>query len=526
MPPGITLGHSNAGTDGPNTQPPRRQTPNNVRVKKETLENLGFLGIQSQAKFSENSRELPDSLRSEAMHLDTGSLQRWHARSLFIGWPGAQTVHNRVKSLAIDTDSQFGQAPFGATEVKLRDTKCQANRGHVFCQAEDGSLAPIFSAPLQFFVAWAYTRFSPKGKAQLAGAAREGRSRAMAEMDHYDYELPKELIAQAPTVCRTDARMLVVDRKRKSLEHKHIRDLPEILRANDCLVINDTRVVPARLVGSRQKTGGHWEGLFLDASDEGFWRVLCKTRGKLQPGDRVVLTSAADSNDVELELVTKLDGGMWVVKPLAKEAPLDLLERVGRVPLPPYIRQGKMVESDRENYQTVFAEVPGAVAAPTAGLHFTTTLLDRLASVGVELCRLTLHVGTGTFRPITAETLAEHQMHSEWGHIAQESVDHIENCRKRGGRVVAVGTTSVRVLETAAASGHLKPFGGSTELFIRPPYKFHAVDVLLTNFHLPRTTLLVLVRTFGGDELIRHAYEEAIREKYRFYSYGDAMLIL
>jgi S-adenosylmethionine:tRNA ribosyltransferase-isomerase len=211
---------------------------------------------------------------------------------------------------------------------------------------------------------------------------------------------------------------------------------------------------------------------------------------------------------------------------LAADDALTLLDRVGRVPLPPYIRKGEMVDTDREQYQTVYAQVPGAVAAPTAGLHFTTTLLARLAEQGVELCALTLHVGPGTFRPITAERLAEHAMHREWGCVTQETVERIKACRAGGGRVVAVGTTSVRLLETAAAQGTLKPFDGHTDLFIRPPYQFRTIDALLTNFHLPRTTLLVLVRTFGGDELIRRAYEEAIREQYRFYSYGDAMLII
>lgn len=348
----------------------------------------------------------------------------------------------------------------------------------------------------------------------------------MSELDQYDYELPKELIAQSPTVCRSDARLLVVNRARKSLEHKHIRDLPEILRKNDCLVINDTRVVPARLVGRRHNTGGHWEGLFLEASPNGLWRVLCKTRGKLRPGDTIVLLNATGGEDVCLELGTKEPGGTWIARPSGKEDAFALLQRVGRVPLPPYIRKGHMVEGDREQYQTVYAQVPGAVAAPTAGLHFTTTLLERLVENGVELCALTLHVGPGTFRPITADSLADHQMHTEWGCVKQESVDRILACRRRGGRIVAVGTTSVRVLESASAGGELKAFGGHTDLFIRPPYQFRSVDALLTNFHLPRTTLLVLVRTFGGDELIRRAYDEAIQERYRFYSYGDAMLIL
>jgi S-adenosylmethionine:tRNA ribosyltransferase-isomerase len=185
-----------------------------------------------------------------------------------------------------------------------------------------------------------------------------------------------------------------------------------------------------------------------------------------------------------------------------------------------------MLDSDRENYQTVYARVPGAVAAPTAGLHFTESLLRRLKEIGVIIARLTLHVGLGTFRPITAEKLSDHQMHSEWGTIEPDAVDIIQTCRQRGGKIVAVGTTSLRLLETAAADGQLKPFRGLTNLFIRPPYQFRAVDALLTNFHLPRTTLLILVRTFGGDALIKHAYDAAIREQYRFYSYGDAMLIL
>jgi len=348
----------------------------------------------------------------------------------------------------------------------------------------------------------------------------------MSELSQYDYELPRELIAQTPAVCRSDARLLVADRQTGTLDHRHIRDLPEILQPGDCLVLNNTRVVPARLIGRREATGGHWEGLFLESSPDGLWRLMCKTRGKLQPGDRIALWHHEGGEDVVLQLGAKQPDGTWIARPLTAGDAVALLERVGRVPLPPYIRKGRMTPSDRENYQTVFAQVPGAVAAPTAGLHFTAALLDRLAQQGVESCRLTLHVGPGTFRPITAESLAKHRMHSEWGCIGQEAIDRIEACRRRGGRVVAVGTTSVRVLETAAADGTLRPFSGRTDLFIRPPYRFRAVDALLTNFHLPRTTLLVLVRTFGGDELIRRAYDEAIREQYRFYSYGDAMLIL
>lgn len=348
----------------------------------------------------------------------------------------------------------------------------------------------------------------------------------MNEAQQYDYDLPRHLIAQEPAVSRTDARLLVVDRARQSLEHLHVRDLPGLLRPSDCLVLNDTRVVPARLVGRRDRTGGHWEGLFLEASPGGLWRVLCKARGKLRPEERITLINADGREDIGLDMGTKQPDGSWVVRIESSEETFALLERVGRVPLPPYIRKGQMVDADREHYQTVYARQPGAVAAPTAGLHFTRPLLARLEAQGVTLCKLTLHVGAGTFRPIASESLAEHKLDAEWGTISQAAVDQITGCRERGGRCVAVGTTSVRLLETAAADGVLRPFTGQTSLFIRRPYQFRVVDALMTNFHLPKTTLLVLARTFGGDELVRHAYEEAVREEYRFYSYGDAMLIV
>jgi S-adenosylmethionine:tRNA ribosyltransferase-isomerase len=338
--------------------------------------------------------------------------------------------------------------------------------------------------------------------------------------------LPKHLIAQQPTLSRVDARLLVVNRKHNSLEHKHIRDLPEILQPGDCLVLNETKVVPARLMGYRTQTGGHWEGLFLAAQNEGFWLILGHTRGKMTPGESITLLDAAGKEDIYLELILKDSEGNWIVKPSSSEDPYALLERVGRIPLPPYIRDGEMVESDRETYQTVFARVPGSVAAPTAGLHFSKSLLDKLGQRGVDVVYLTLHVGLGTFRPISSDTLAEHRMHSEWGTITASAVETICSCQQKGGRVVAVGTTSVRLLETAAAGGELRPFSGQTDLFILPPYEFRVVDCMLTNFHLPRTTLLVLVRTFGGNELIRWAYRDAITEQYRFFSYGDAMLIL
>jgi S-adenosylmethionine:tRNA ribosyltransferase-isomerase len=348
----------------------------------------------------------------------------------------------------------------------------------------------------------------------------------MSELDEYDYHLPRELIAQEPLARRVDARLLIVSRKQNSLTHWHVRDLPEILQRGDCLVLNDTRVVPARLIGFRDKTGGRWEGLYLETGPEGFWHLLCKTRGRVAEGEKITLRNADGRDDIRLQLVARLPDGGWACRPESDEETFSLLERVGRVPLPPYIRKGEMRPEDRQSYQTVFAATPGAVAAPTAGLHFTARLLERLQSAGVTLCRLTLHVGAGTFRPIKSDVLAEHPMHYEWGRITVETVAQIEACRGGGGRVVAVGTTVLRLLETAAAGGTLQPFTGRTNLFIRPPYQFRAIDALLTNFHLPRTTLLILARTFGGDELIRRAYQEAIREEYRFYSYGDAMLIL
>jgi len=348
----------------------------------------------------------------------------------------------------------------------------------------------------------------------------------MSELDQYDYALPRDLIAQQPIISRIDARLIVVDRKQNSLDHRYIRDLPEILRAGDCLVVNDTKVIPARLLGYRADTGGRWKGLFLEALKDGAWKVLSHTRGKLTPGEPIMLLNVDGKEDLRLIMTVKDPDGSWVVRPESGEDHHAILERVGRVPLPPYIRDGEMVDSDREDYQTVYARAPGAVAAPTAGLHFTESLLRRLKEIGVIIARLTLHIGLGTFRPITTDKLSEHQMHSEWGVIESDAVNIIQTCRQRGGRVVAVGTTSVRLLETAAADGLLKPFHGYTDLFIRPPYQFHAVDAMLTNFHLPRTTLLILVRTFGGDALIKQAYDEAIREQYRFYSYGDAMLIL
>ncbi|GIW92814.1 MAG: S-adenosylmethionine:tRNA ribosyltransferase-isomerase [Pirellulaceae bacterium] len=347
------------------------------------------------------------------------------------------------------------------------------------------------------------------------------------DLDHYDYELPRELIAQHPLANRADARLLVVDRSSGTWTDSHVRDLPHWLRPGDCLVVNDSRVVPARLVGRRDRTGGRWEGLFLEAEEHGFWRVLCKTRGKLEPGESITVRSYDGSRQLVLRLVARREAGEWVALPDESDrSPWELLEMVGRVPLPPYIRGGQMRPEDVQRYQTVYASQPGSVAAPTAGLHFTEELLTKIRARGVTVARVTLHVGVGTFRPIMTRRISEHKMHGEWGTISAETVAQIQQARQSGGRCVAVGTTVVRLLETAARSGQLQPWSGKTELYIHPPFTFYAVDCLMTNFHLPRSTLLVLVRTFGGDVLIRRAYEHAVAERYRFYSYGDAMLIL
>ncbi|MCC6493347.1 MAG: tRNA preQ1(34) S-adenosylmethionine ribosyltransferase-isomerase QueA [Pirellulales bacterium] len=348
----------------------------------------------------------------------------------------------------------------------------------------------------------------------------------------FDYELPHELVAQEPLRNRVDARLMVIDRARQSIDHAHVRDLPELLRAGDRLVLNDTKVIPAQLRGLREQTGGRWQGLFLGQLPDGDWLLVCKTRGKIHEPERVTLLDREGRPAARLWLVERADDGQWRARPEDGELPLRLLERIGRVPLPPYIRSGNMVDSDVQRYQTVFARRPGAVAAPTAGLHFTADLLQTIARRGVGVSAVTLHVGMGTFRPISVDDPALHPMHAEWGELSEAAAREINLTRRGEGRIVAVGTTVVRVLETVAAAAAaggvgdaVAPWQGETRLFIRPPYEFRATDAMLTNFHFPRTTLLLLVQALGGSELIRRAYETAITERYRFYSYGDAMLI-
>ncbi len=343
-----------------------------------------------------------------------------------------------------------------------------------------------------------------------------------------EYTLPNELVAQEPLNNRTDARLMLVDRKQGTIDHHHIRDLPTLLRPGDRLVLNNTKVIPAQLRGRRTATGGRWQGLFLGTTATGDWRIVCKTRGRLEPMEKITLKDREGRDATQLWLLERAEDGEWLARPEAEVPAMELLEQVGRVPLPPYIRGGQMVDNDVQDYQTVFARAPGAVAAPTAGLHFTPELLQAIEQSGVGFTAVTLHVGRGTFRPIEAEDVSQHPMHTEWAKLSASAAQEINTSRQESNRIVAVGTTVTRVLETAASAAGLPlhPWQGETDLFIRPPYAFQAVDALLTNFHFPRTTLLLLVQALGGTELIKRAYEEAIRQEYRFYSYGDAMLIV
>jgi S-adenosylmethionine:tRNA ribosyltransferase-isomerase len=337
-----------------------------------------------------------------------------------------------------------------------------------------------------------------------------------------DYDLPPHLIAQHPAHERDQSRLLVLRRPDHSLAHHVFRDLPDLLNPDDLLILNNTRVLPARLLGYRERTGGKWEGLFLEQNKDGLWELLSQTRGYLSEGETLVI----DPGPLKLALAGKSPDGRWLVRPSLPGTPPELLGRHGQIPLPPYIRKGRAREGDETRYQTIYAQCDGSVAAPTAGLHFTERIFQRLTERGIAHAFVTLHVGLGTFQPIQVDDVTQHHMHREWGELSAETAAAITACKGRGGRVVAVGTTSVRLLETAAANGPLAAWSGETELFIYPPYRFHAVNALITNFHLPRTSLLLLVSAFAGVELIEKAYRTAIEEQYRFYSYGDAMLIM
>lgn len=357
------------------------------------------------------------------------------------------------------------------------------------------------------------------------------------QISSWNYDLPESLIASRPAAQRDASRLMVVRRDSGSIEHCSIADLPHLLQANDRLILNNTKVMPARLFGFRTQTMGRWEGLFLQQNSENLWQITGQTRGKLQAGESITLIPASQSDKdldqidlsvctQQLQLIEKLEDGTWLVKMQPDGSTSEILHAFGTLPLPPYIGRKVADKSDQDRYQTVYAKTDGAIAAPTAGLHFTDELLERCSTKGINTTSVTLHVGIGTFRPVSAKQLSEHEMHSEWCEVTESAFSEIQTTKQASGNIVCVGTTSVRTLEAAAKETISQHWSGSTDLFIRPGFDFRLVDQLLTNFHLPGSTLIVLVASLAGYELTMEAYRKAVEEKYRFYSYGDAMLIL
>jgi S-adenosylmethionine:tRNA ribosyltransferase-isomerase len=336
----------------------------------------------------------------------------------------------------------------------------------------------------------------------------------------FDYQLPPELIAQTPIEPRDSSRLMVLNRTGGSVEHRHFSDIVDYLKAGDVLVFNDSRVIPARLKGRKAETGGKVELLLLRRLDNAVWEVLLKPAKRVAIGARLEIGDSDDS--ISAEIIEEGEGGIKVIR-FPQEM---LLPKLGKIPLPPYIRTPL---ENAERYQTVYARAPGSVAAPTAGLHFTPQMLEKLEQSGIELLFVTLHVGLDTFRPVREEDPLEHRIHEEYGIVTEEVAHRLNKARGEGRRVICVGTTTVRIIEEAARAAresNIDPFKGGVSLFILPGYEFRLVDALITNFHLPRSTLLMLVAAFAGKDFILSAYEEAIARKYRFYSFGDAMLIL
>ena len=340
----------------------------------------------------------------------------------------------------------------------------------------------------------------------------------MKKSDFY-FELPEELIAQTPLERRDASRLLHLDKETGEIEHRHFYELPEFLRAGDCLVLNDTRVLPARLLGCR-RSGGGVELVLLRDLGEGRWECLSRPGRKTKPGTELSFGDGELTATVE----AVAEGGNRIVRFHYEGIFLEVLERLGKMPLPPYI---KAELRDAERYQTVYSRELGSAAAPTAGLHFTPELLRQIEEMGVRVCYVTLHVGLGTFRPVKEEEIEDHEMHSEFCVIPPETAEAVNRTKREGGRVIAVGTTSCRTLESfAEENGELKPGSRWTDIFIYPGYRFKCIDALITNFHLPESTLIMLVSALAGREHILHAYEVAVRERYRFFSFGDSMLIL
>ncbi len=335
----------------------------------------------------------------------------------------------------------------------------------------------------------------------------------------FDYDLPEELIAQDPLEKRSNSRLMVLDKNTGEISHQHFYDIKNYLKAGDCLVINNTRVIPARLYGARVGSGGKVEILLLKRKSDNVWECLVKPGKKARPGmeisfgDGLLLGKITDIVDEGNRLIEFSYEGIFE----------EILDKLGEMPLPPYITHRL---EDRDRYQTVYAKYDGSAAAPTAGLHFTPELLSEIKDMGVKVAEVTLHVGLGTFRPVKEEEVLDHHMHSEYYEITQEACDIINETKAHGGRVISVGTTSTRTLESAAVAGQpLVPKSGWTEIFIYPGYEFKVIDGLITNFHLPQSTLIMLVSALAGREHVLYAYEVAVKERYRFFSFGDAMLI-
>ena len=339
------------------------------------------------------------------------------------------------------------------------------------------------------------------------------------KLEEFDYNLPEELIAQVPIAKRDESRLMVLHRDSKRIEHKTFKDIIDYLRPGDCLVRNNTKVIPARLYGKKE-TGANVEFVLLNQIEGDIWESIVRPGNKLKPGTKVEFGDGL----LKATILDIMDGGTRKVEFEYEGIFNEILDEIGLMPLPPYIHES-LKEKDR--YQTVYAKYDGSAAAPTAGLHFTPELLKRIEEKGVKIANVTLHVGIGTFRPVKEENIEEHKMHTEHFYIKQEDVDKINETKKSGGRVIAVGTTSCRVLETIASeeTGLVEATEGDTGIYIYPGYKFKCIDGLITNFHLPKSTLLMLVSALAGREFVLDAYNEAVKEKYRFFSFGDAMLI-
>ena len=341
-------------------------------------------------------------------------------------------------------------------------------------------------------------------------------------MDLHDfyYDLPKELIAQDPLLKRSDSRLMVIDRKNDSIEHKRFSDVIDYLQPGDCLVLNDTKVIPARLFGVKEDTGAAIEVLLLKNKGDNVWETLVKPGKKMKNGAKVSFGDGI----LKGEVVDTVEDGNRLIRFSYDGIWEEILDKIGQMPLPPYITHAL---EDKDRYQTVYAKYSGSAAAPTAGLHFTDELLEKIEAKGVKIAKLTLHVGLGTFRPVKVSKIEEHHMHSEYYNISEEAAETINTAKQNGGRIISVGTTSTRTMESAAdENGYLTAGNGWTDIFIYPGYKFKITDCLITNFHLPESTLIMLVSAFYDRDKVLDAYKTAVEERYRFFSFGDAMFLM